>query len=737
MSQSDSLKWLEREISDYLYKRKRQDIVRLLLNAQPEDHQGLPLSLTELGVWNLEVAEYVFNNPIQSIEAIETGILRVQNVVLQELVAKQEGGDEEGIAWEQQDVGKVSTPVVSLSQRHRYSVKENVHARLFGPAGMMNGLAPLSPGQSVARSELVDCLVTLTGTVARTGVVKVLESRKLFECASCGYKFAVVVDDFTNDVSLPQQCPSSSSTGGVGSSVCTGGTFRQCPSDNTFTNYQEIYVQEVHSSDEVYTSHGYQGGDRTSSNSRKAVTVILQDDLADCCQIGDEVHITGIVIRHGSTTPVGAKAVVTLAVKAVSLVVQDDQDTHSALNKDTMYAKFEEFWTSARVQGSIFTARDVIVNSLCPMLSGMFGVKLSVLLMLLGGVSQHDITDQESQFDGTDAGSVKRKASRADIHVLLVGDPGTGKSQIQKFVTHVCPKAVITSGSSASSAGLTAAAVKENGQWTLEAGALVLANGGVCCIDEIDGLKQSESSALHEVMEQQTCSLAKAGMVSTLQTKVSVFGTCNPKGNRRIDPRKTLDEQLALSSPLLSRFDIILLLLDDMNPAADAVIVDHILNMRGHAGDVVLDTKSREGKEPHDSLGDMWDIEMLRNYIQWCKMKFHPLLSQDAKRVLISYYQARRSFGSDHVTVRFFESLIRLSQAHAKLMARHEVGIHDAVVAICLADASIGITDGGVLQIPSNLRMGEMGYYMNTESAEVKVDTLKSIVLETLDVQSD
>eukprot|EP00889_Picochlorum_renovo_P005565 jgi/Picre1/32595/NNA_007941.t1 len=456
MSQSDSLKWLEREISDYLYKRKRQDIVRLLLNAQPEVHQGLPLSLTELGVWNLEVAEYVFNNPIQSIEAIETGILRVQNVVLQELVAKQEGGEEEGIAWEQQDVGKVSTPLCHY--------------------------------------------------LSAIGVVKVLESRKLFECASCGYKFAVVVDDFTNDVSLPQQCPSSSSTGGVGSSVCTGGTFRQCPSDNTFTNYQEIYVQEVHSSDEVYTSHGYQGGDRTSSNSRKAVTVILQDDLADCCQIGDEVHITGIVIRHGSTTPVGAKAVVTLAVKAVSLVVQDDQDTHSALNKDAMYAKFEEFWTSARVQGSIFTARDVIV----------------ILL------------------------------SDAFWHVWCE----------------------IISIAHAARRGLTAAAVKENGQWTLEAGALVLANGGVCCIDEIDGLKQSESSALHEVMEQQTCSLAKAGMVSTLQTKVSVFGTCNPKGNRRIDPRKTLEEQLALSSPLLSRFDIILLLLDDMNPAADAVIVD-------------------------------------------------------------------------------------------------------------------------------------------------------------------
>ena len=247
----------------------------------------------------------------------------------------------------------------------------------------------------------------------------------------------------------------------------------------------------------------------------------------------------------------------------------------------------------------------------------------------------------------------------------------------------------MTSGSSTSAAGLTAAAVKENGQWTLEAGALVLANGGVCCIDEIDGLRAADSAALHEVMEQQTCSIAKAGMITTLHTKVSIFGTCNPKGNRRIDPRRSLNDQLGLPSPLLSRFDVIMLLLDDMNPAADASIVDHVLRTRGMAldgTDRVIDLL--DPAEAMDGLGDgAWHIDKLKAYLRWCKETFHPEVSREAKHALIAYYQARRALRADHVTVRFFESLVRLSQAHAKLMARDTVTVDDAVVAICLTDS--------------------------------------------------
>ena len=329
----------------------------------------------------------------------------------------------------------------------------------------------------------------------------------------------------------------------------------------------------------------------------------------------------------------------------------------------------------------------------------------------------------------------------------------------------VDPRTIMTSGSSTTAAGLTAAAVKENGQWTLEAGALVLANGGVCCIDEIDGLKASDSAALHEVMEQQTCSVAKAGMITTLHTKVSVFGTCNPKGNRRIDPRRSLNDQLGLPTPLLSRFDVILLLLDDMNPASDASIVDHVLRMRGlnvpgsnGVVDLTAAVDSADGQ-----AGGSWDLERLKAYLRWCKENFHPKMSGEAKHALIAYYQARRALRADHVTVRFFESLVRLSQAHAKLMARDTVTVDDAVVAICLTDSSISIQDEGVFQvrslvvvplpihpaglfpqefvlhvranysqIPPQLRLSEMGYCMNEDSPEVKAAELKRIIFNKL-----
>ena len=493
------------------------------------------------------------------------------------------------------------------------------------------------------------------------------------------------------------------------------------------------------------------------NNNKTAVTVVLQDDLADSCQIGQVVHITGFVVRHASlmrgASKSGQKALVTLALKAVSVTDNQALGETDDGARDRMYRGFERFWERNRLMQTEITARDAIVSSLCPMLSGMFGIKLSVLLMLLGGTegglnektpgSNHDNSsyDPESESErGKVAASRKPRdrapsGTRSEIHLLLGGDPGTGKSQIQRFVASVDPKTIMASGSSTTAAGLTAAAVKENGQWTLEAGALVLANGGVCCIDEIDGLKASDSAALHEVMEQQTCSVAKAGMITTLNTKVSVFGTCNPKGNRRIDPRRSLQDQLGLPSPLLSRFDVILLLLDDMNPAADAAIVDHVLRMRGMGMDGPEPGIHPAGTGTHSLAqgeDDAWPLDTLKAYLRWCKESFQPRLSREAKNALIAYYQARRALRADHVTVRFFESLIRLSQAHAKLMARDVVTTEDAVVAICLTDSSISTHDEGVFQIPSTLRLTEIGYVMNGDSPEAKAAELKRIILSKL-----
>lgn len=681
---------------EFLVEHYEGDILKVLQDVSDEQcHHGVLVSLTELGAWNMEVAEKVLNNVAPCLEIFDTALLSVQNKMMQRIL------HEDG----------ANSPMCS--------VKENVHIRLFAPPG---GLRPATvwdrpmDNRTMIRSELIDSLVTVTGTVAKTGVVKVLESRKLFQCTSCGYTFAIVVDDFSNEVSLPKKCPSGSSQ--HASSQCLGTKYIQRPaSDKSFTNYQEIQLQEMGSS----IADSFPGGNQTTG-SRKAIIVILQDDLADSCKIGEVLHITGVVIKHSSSTTVGQKAIVTLALKAIS-VVNSEKCIRMG---DVKVHDFTLFWQDVKNRGLEYTTRDTIVNSFCPMLSGMYAVKLSVLLMLLGGTPLiRDVPEVSSLADHlTNTDQKYSQSSRSEIHLLLVGDPGTGKSQIQKYVTHVAHKAVITNGSSTSAAGLTAAAIKENGQWTLEAGALVLANGGVCCIDEIDCLKQTESSSLHEAMEQQTCSIAKAGLVSTLPTRVSVFGTCNPKGNVRIDPKKPLKDQLHLSTPLLSRFDIILLLLDDMSPSADAVIVDHVLAMRGH-NEPPRPTTQYEAPET-------WRQEKIKDYIDWCRNTFHPQVNKAAKDILIAYYQKRRSLGADHVTVRFFESLLRLSQAHAKLMARCTVQVEDAIVAICLADASISLSDERIFDIPPSLRISEMGYFMNQDSAEQKAKDIQDIIMSAL-----
>lgn len=686
-------------LCEFLREHHEQDILHMLYDSSDEcHHHGVMVSLTELGAWNMEVTERLINSVAPCLELFDTALLSVQNEFMQRIL----GGDDKNARM--------------------CSVKENVHIRLFGPPGGLRPAVDIDrhmDGRTLIRSELIDCLVVVTGTVAKTGVVKVLESRKLYQCTACGFTFAVVVDDFVDDVSLPKQCPSGSSQHVT--SQCLGTKYIQQPaSEKAFTNYQEIQLQEIGSS-----MYDVFSGDNQVNGSRKAVTVILQDDLADCCQIGEVVHITGVVIRHSSCTIVGQKAIATLALKAISVVKSE----HCVGGGDVQIHNFAHLWEEVKRQGLDYTIRDTIVNSFCPLLSGMYAVKLSVLLMLLGGTmstGKDYSMGEETQLSDhpIHVGSKNKQSFRSEIHLLLVGDPGTGKSQIQKFVANIAPKAVITNGSSTSAAGLTAAAVKENGQWTLEAGALVLANGGVCCIDEIDGLKPSESSSLHEAMEQQTCSIAKAGLVSTLPTKVSVFGTCNPKGNVRIDPKKPLKEQLRLSAPLLSRFDIILMLLDDMSPAADAVIVDHVLAMRGH-------NQSSNFPSQKDANG-IWGQGKIKDYINWCKETFHPKVTKEAKDVLIAYYQKRRSLGADHVTVRFFESLLRLSQAHAKLMARHCVETEDATVAICLADASVSLSDERVFEIPPSLRISEMGYFMNEDSAEKKARGLNDIIMHSL-----
>lgn len=407
-------------------------------------------------------------------------------------------------------------------------------------------------------------------------------------------------------------------------------------------------------------------------------------------------------------------------------------------------ASFLAFWEAHKdlpLQG-----RNKMIAGMCPQLCGLFIVKLTSLLMLAGGVSgRRDANESPNRNADDDArGS---NGARGEIHVLLVGDPGTGKSQFMKYIAALSPRAVTVGGRASSAAGLTAAAVKDGGNWSLEAGALVLADGGVCCIDEFDCVREADRAALHEAMEQQTCSVAKAGVVTTLHTRASVFGTCNPKGNRRYDSRRPLAEQLNIGGPLLSRFDVVLLLIDRLDPQEDEVVANHILsestnaaaamqkNRRGSRGYPELLTQINKRNDQNTTElaaggGEGWTVEVLRQYLQWIKTTFQPRLTPEAEAVLSGYYRLRRGAEGRHAartTLRMLESLVRLTQAHARLMARHEATLQDAVVVVALTEASCaaegeGSFRGAMNQVIPGIKLcAEGGHFPDDPDGEYVV----------------
>ncbi|KAL3775057.1 hypothetical protein ACHAW5_001191 [Stephanodiscus triporus] len=614
---------------------------------------------------------------------------------------------------------------------------------------------------SISASD-VGTVVQVCGTCVRTGPVRMMETTRTYRCTGrggCGAMFSAYADFGTSNNALPTPivCPNLGDDG----DRCRSTSFALVPEGSVHADYQEIKVQESVSAlsrvgsvprsmliklgddlvdmcnpgDEVVvvgSLHAHWHGQNGSVDGVEA--------MVGMCMRAHSVRVInaeeGFGGGGGGGGGMGGMADLTLAGMS-----------GSGNLREKFRREFDAFWSSETSRRRPFATRDYIARAVCPKLYGMHAVKLGLLLVLIGGASV-SLSSESSECDGASVGeeeddirqtgeegsdamdapvafkienedddrrksrskngksqtnnsSEKAVKRRIQSHILLIGDPGTGKSQFLRFAAALSPRSVLTTGTGSSTAGLTCAAVRGDGnEFSLEAGALALADRGVCCIDEFGCMSKEDRTSIHEAMEQQTISVAKAGIICKLNARATVVAVMNPTCGGIYDESLSLEKNSRLGSALLSRFDMIFVMLDQAQCERD-VNIAHFLLQQSIIPGSGYDRSHGMALAGDDSVNGHWGMEKLRAYIATIREKFHPTLTPEASELLENHYSLCRQRGNCQtlVTVRFLESLIRLSQAHARLMYRDKVLLDDAVAVIllmeCTAAASSGRMFGG------------------------------------------
>ncbi|KAF5300798.1 hypothetical protein FQR65_LT09101 [Abscondita terminalis] len=520
-------------------------------------------------------------------------------------------------------------------EKDKLLFKQNLHARIYGLSAHPELHRTVFP-----RNKDINSFLQITGTVVKTKDPRMLEYQRAYCCSKC--KDVQMINANYSEkyiIEAPRQCSNSESCPGKNFISLGGLSVENCK------DYQEIKIQEKVSN--------------LSSTMPSSLWVTLEDDLVDICKPGDDITISGIVKRRWNPLQIGKQMDAELAFKANHVQVHNGNTVPTIITFKEQ-DQFDRFWK--KYEKSPLEGRNIILKSFCPKLCGMYLVKLAMAIVLAGGSNKY--------------GSESATQRRSESHILLVGDPGTGKSQLLRYSSKIISRSVLTTGIGTTSAGLTVAAAMEDGHWQLEAGALVLADGGICCIDEFNSMKPHDRASIHEAMEQQSVSVAKAGIHCKLRTRCAIIAATNPKGGH-LDSSQSLSLNLAIPSPLLSRFDVVLMLKDAYQLKWDSEIATHILG-----------GKNNDTKEDEEST---WSLKMLQQYFVVVKT-INPKLSLEADQILAAYYQAQRQEfvrNKSRTTVRLLESLIRLSQGHAKLMYHREVRVMDAIFAIIIIESSM------------------------------------------------
>ena len=517
------------------------------------------------------------------------------------------------------------------------------------------------------RADHLGRLIAVEGLARKVTTVKPRMTMALFRCARCGTEMWVPQPGML--LKEPMMCSNPEGS-------CNKQATRFILDDkaSVFIDTQKIEIQE--------SPEGLRGGAQP-----ERITGYVEDDIAGEVTAGNRITLNG-VLRSVEKSDRDKSTVFETYLDVISVEFEQHEYDEIQITEDD-----EREILRMSKDPDLF---DNIVRSISPSIYGLDSVKKAIALQLFGGC--HKEMD-----DGT--------VMRGDMHILLMGDPGVAKSQLLRYMSMLAPRGIYASGKSASAAGLTAAAVRDDfgdGRWTLEAGALVLADKGLACIDELDKMTDQDRSSLHEAMESQRISVAKAGITATLQCRCSMLAAANPKYGR-FEEDSPIADQIDLPPALMSRFDLIFVLTAKPDKKKDTAITEHILkaHQRGQVrmmpeGTQIEGIDPKQILENTDNIRPVYDVEILRKYVAYSK-RMTPVMTEEAKSIIEKSYLRIRTMGGDGssvpITARQLEAFVRLSEASAKMRLSSVVTDVDANRAVDLVEDYLrriaGSDDGG------------------------------------------
>jgi replicative DNA helicase Mcm len=528
---------------------------------------------------------------------------------------------------------------------YEQEIREKIRVRI-GNYTVQKGLREIN-------ADLINKLVSISGMVVRSSEVKPLAKKVAYKCMNCNTVTEAQLKGLV--MRKPVKC-----------AACSEKELEMDPENSLFIDFQMVRLQELPE-------------DLPAGQLPHYIEVTVMSDLVDQCRPGDRIILTGIIRIEQEQLALQAKTSLfrlrmegnnieylggragskdTRSVERIMISTEDERQIRTIASKPDAYEK--------------------LIASFAPHIYGHEPIKEAILLLIVGSVTKR-----------LEDGSTRR----GDINLLLVGDPGTAKSEMLKFTAKIAPRGLYTSGRGSTAAGLTAAVIRDkSGIMMLEAGAVVLGDQGIVCIDEFDKIKPEDRSALHEVMEQQTCSVAKGGIVATLNARTSILSAANPIYGK-YDPYKNITENVNLPVPLLTRFDLIFIVRDSPDKEKDNLVASHILEIH---------------RDSEQAARPAIDIDLFSKYLSYAK-QIEPALTPEAIDIVRSYYMDMRRIESEGmitVTPRQLEGLIRLASARARLLLKDMIDAEDAQRAIYLVDqmmrtagvdVNTGKTDLGVL----------------------------------------